>query len=107
MIVLIVILIAGVIAVLVSLEKEKEGDFKVNITMIKSIAKNELIEILNVLEKSEQDLIINRFGIDNGKPMSINTLAGIYNMDYKELKDWLILVDEKLFEALETKATGI
>jgi len=103
MIVLIAILIAGVIAFLVSLEKEKEGDFKVSITMIKSISKDELIEILYALEKSEQALIIQRFGIDNGKPMSINTLTGIYNMDYKELKDWLTLVDEKLFESIKLK----
>jgi len=99
----IVVLIAVVITLLLSLEKEKEGDFKVNMTMIKSIPEGELIEILSALEKTEQTLITRRFGIDNGKPMSINSLTGIYNMDYEELKEWLALVDKKLFKSISLK----
>lgn len=103
MLVSIVVLIAVAIALLLSLEKEKEGDFKLNMTMIKSIPEGELIEILRSLEKPEQALINRRFGIDNGKPMSINSLTGIYNMDYEELKEWLALVDKKLFESISLK----
>jgi DNA-directed RNA polymerase sigma subunit (sigma70/sigma32) len=56
---------------LFSLHKEKDGDFKVTLTLIRSLSGDLLIQVLNTLEESEQKLIIQRFGLENGKTLTI------------------------------------
>lgn len=104
-IVLIATLNAILISMLFSLNKEKDGDFKVTLTLIKSLSGDLLIQVLNTLEESEQKLIIQRFGLENGKTLTIAALSDYYNMNTTELKDWLILVDNKLFESIKAKRT--
>jgi DNA-directed RNA polymerase sigma subunit (sigma70/sigma32) len=56
---------------LFSLYKDKDGDFKVTLTLIKSLSDDVLTQVLNTLEESEQKLIIQRFGLVNGKTLTI------------------------------------
>jgi Ca2+/Na+ antiporter len=102
-IIFIATLVAILLSVLFSLYKEKDGDFKVTLTLIKSLSDNDLTKVLNTLEESEQKLIIQRFGLENGKPLTIAVLSNYYGMDTTELKDWLSLVDNKLFESITSK----
>ncbi|MGS0764718.1 hypothetical protein [Syntrophomonas curvata] len=104
-IVLIATLTSILLSMLFSLYKEKDGDFKVTLTLIKSLSNNDLTQVLNTLEESEQKLIIQRFGLENGKPLTIAVLSDYYSMDTTELKNWLSLVDNKLFESIKSKRT--
>ncbi|MGI6434436.1 MAG: hypothetical protein ACOX0F_03640 [Syntrophomonadaceae bacterium] len=102
-IVLIATLNAILISMLFSLYKDKDGDFKVTLTLIKSLSDDVLTQVLNTLEESEQKLIIQRFGLVNGKTLTIAALSSYYSMDTTDLKDWLILVDNKLFKSIKAR----
>jgi hypothetical protein len=95
-------LTAILLSVLFSLNKEKDGDFKVTLPMLKSLSDNELTQVLDTLEEAEQKLIIHRYGLEDGKPLTINVLSHYYNMDAAELREWLTQVDKKLFEIIKS-----
>jgi hypothetical protein len=99
-------LTAVLLSVLFSLDKEKDGDFKVTLSLIKSLSNNDRAQLFSTLEDSERKLIIQRFGLENGKPLTIADLSDYYRMDTTELKDWLKRVDNKLFESIISKRTN-
>lgn len=99
-------LAAILLSVLFSLDKEKDGDFKVTLSLIKSLSNNDRAQLFCTLEDSERKLIIQRFGLENGKPLTIADLSDYYRMDTTELKDWLKRVDNKLFESIISKSTN-
>lgn len=99
-------LTAVLLSVLFSLDKEKDGDFKVTLSLIKSLSNNDRAQLFSTLEDSERKLIIQRFGLENGKPLTIAVLSDYYRMDTTELKDWLKRVDNKLFESIISKRTN-
>jgi hypothetical protein len=105
-IIFIATLSAILLSVLFSLYKEKDGDFRVTLTLIKSLSNNDLDQVLNTLEESEKELIIRRFGLQNGKPLTIADLSDYYRMETTELKDWLSLVDKKVFESIKFEKTN-
>lgn len=86
-----------------SVKKENEDDFKITLSIIKSLPEEQLNKALDSLEESEQMLVKQRFGLKKGDvPLSIYELADINDMDYSDIKKNLISVDNKLFAALET-----
>ena len=93
-------LVAVVAALLISFKKEREGDFKVNFNTIRSLSKDQLTELLSTLEEPERELVVQRFGLEGERPLSIRSLTGIYATDYKELKDRLVSIDEKLYTGI-------
>ena len=88
-----------------TVKKENEDDFKITLSIIKSLPEEQLNKALDSLEESEQMLVKQRFGLKKGDvPLSIYELADINDMDYSDIKKNLISVDNKLFAALETNA---
>ena len=91
-----------------SVKKENEDDFKITLSIIKSLPEEQLNKALDSLEKSEQMLIKLRFGLKKGDvPLSIYELADINDMDYSDIKKNLISADNKLFAALEANTLSV